>query len=251
MCRLGKKSGLVAMMAAFAAAGCASTVRPSPAPTASIASAYSSAPGERSEALRMVAVLPAPSGTRNGLEQLVEPNDVLDVDVFQVDDLDRTVQVDADGRFSLPLVGVVDARGKSLRSLEDEIERLYGARYLQDPQVALFMKESAGRKVTVDGEVMRAGLYPVTAGSTLQQAIAEAGGFRPIGDPSQVFVFRTVGVERLVAGYDMAAIRAGRRPDPRIFGGDTVVVFSSAGRVALEGLKEALGIARNAALIGP
>lgn len=201
-------------------------------------------------ALRIVDVLPARVEPGAGADLVIAPGDVIDVSVFQVGDLARTVQVDARGQISLPLIGTVAAAGKSLRGLEGEIKAMYGARYLQNPDVGLFMKESAGQRVTVDGEVARAGLYPVTAGSTLQQVLAQAGGLRPIADPSKVFVFRTVGEERLVAGYSVADIRAGRGLDPVVYGGDTVVVFSSAARAALENLKEALGIARGVALVG-
>ncbi|MBB4004836.1 polysaccharide biosynthesis/export family protein [Aurantimonas endophytica] len=194
-----------------------------------------------------MANLPAPVDTRDGADQLISANDVLEVDVFQVDDLDRVVQVDASGQITVPLVGTVTAAGKSVRALEAELERSYGATYLQSPDITVFVKESAGQKVTVDGEVARAGLLPVTAGSTLQQVIAQAGGFRPVADATKVFLFRDYGSERLVMNVNVSDIRAGRASDPRVFGGDTIVVFSSASKVALQNLKEAMGVAGSAA----
>ena len=61
-----------------------------------------------------------------------------------------------------------------------------------------------------------------------------------------MFLFRPYGDDRLVTSVDVRAIRGGKRDDPRVFGGDTVVVFSSAGKVALQNLKEALGVASSA-----
>lgn len=198
----------------------------------------------------MVKDLPPPLNTQDGSEILISPDDVLAVDVFGVDELDRTVQVDAAGRISLPLIGTVTAQGKSIRLLEQEIEGRYGAQYLQSPDVAIFLKESARQRVTVDGEVAKAGLYPVSSNTTLMDSIAQAGGMRDIADASKVYVYRNVGDGRkLVANYNLAQIRSGKANNPRVFGGDVIIVFTSQSKVAMNNLKEALGMASNAARV--
>lgn len=208
-------------------------------------------PGGASGELRMVSDLPAPTNTLGGSEIVISADDVLEIDVYQVDNLDRTVQVDASGRISLPLIGTITAQGKSVRQLEQEIENRYGAQYLQSPDVTVFMKESARQRVTVDGEVGRSGLYPVSSSATLLDAIAQAGGLRPVADTSKVYIYRDIGDgTRLVANYDVAKIRSGSAKNPRIFGGDVVIVFTSQSKVALNNLKEALGIASSAARLG-
>lgn len=232
---------------AVALSGCTSDSGPSlAAASPETSSAYASA-GTATDSLRLVESLPPPINTRDGSDQLLSPNDVLEIDVFQVDDLDRTVQVDSSGQITVPLVGSVAAAGKSVRALEAELESSYGAKYLQSPDITVFVKESAGQKVTVDGEVARAGLYPVTAGSSLLQVLAQAGGFRPVADATQVYLFRDYGNQRLVTNVNVSDIRAGKGTDPRVFGGDTVVVFSSARKVAIQNLKEAFGLASSAA----
>lgn len=190
--------------------------------------------------------MPPPSNTQDGQEQPLAPNDVLEVDVFQADSLDRTVQIDAAGRINLPLIGAVEAAGKSVRTLEQEIEAAYGRNYLQNPDVTIFLKESFGQRITIDGEVAKAGVYPVSSGSTLLESIALAGGFRPIADQSKVYVYRDIGGQKLVANYDVAEIRSGRKPNPRIYGGDVVIVFTSQTKVAMQNLRDALGIATSA-----
>ena len=72
------------------------------------------APQKIDDKLQLVAQLPAPSNTNGGKDQLIAPNDLLEVDVFQVDTLDKVVRVDASGRISLPLIGGVQASGKTL-----------------------------------------------------------------------------------------------------------------------------------------
>lgn len=197
--------------------------------------------------LQLVRTLPAPADTAGGMDQPLLPGDVLTIDVFQAEQLSRTVQIDSRGALSLPLIGSVTAAGKGIRSLELELEQLYGARYLQNPEVSIFLKESSGQRVTVDGEVAKAGLYPVSPGTTLLDAIALAGGFRELADQRKVYVYRAFGQRKLVANYDVGTIRDGRAENPRIFGGDVVVVFRSQSLVAINSLKEALGLSARVA----
>ncbi len=227
-------------------AGCSTSGSGSPAadtlsvsdPT--LALAGGGAPGS----LKVVTDLPPPSGTSNGAEALLSAGDTLTVEVFRVPDLTRTVQIDASGTIGLPLIGNVQAANKTVRQLTSEIERLYGASYLQSPQVTVLVKDSIGQRVTIDGEVSKPGIYPVAAGSTLLQALAQAGGFKPNADPKKIYVFRDIGGRKLVANYDVGEIRSGKKRDPRIYGGDTVISFTSQSKVAMQNLKEALGLVR-------
>lgn len=197
--------------------------------------------------LQLVQALPTPVDTAGGLDQPLLPGDVLTIDVFQAAQLSRTVQIDSRGALSLPLVGPVNAAGKGIRALELELEQLYGARYLQNPEVSIFLKESSGQRVTVDGEVAKAGLYPVSPGTTLLDAIALAGGLRELADQRKVYVYRAFGQRKLVANYDVRTIRDGHADNPRIYGGDVVVVFRSQSLVAINSLKEALGLSARVA----
>ena len=248
-CRAAHAVALLASLAVSACTSVSSTSTSStPLDTQQLAS--SSAPLAGGGALQVVKDLPAPQNTQNGSEQPLSPNDVLDVSVFQVDNLNRTVQVDAGGQISLPLIGTVTAAGKTVRQLEKEIETAYGAKYLQSPDVTVFVKESVGQRITVDGEVNKAGIYPVSSNASLIDAVALAGGFNAIGDAGKVFVYRNVGQNTLVANYNVEEIRAGKRRNPRIYGGDKVVVFASKSKIALNNLKDALGVASSAVRIG-
>ncbi|MCP1198074.1 polysaccharide biosynthesis/export family protein [Notoacmeibacter sp. MSK16QG-6] len=219
-------------------AACTSTALPE----ANSLAASDAKVGERSGGVRVVADLPAPPSSASG-EQPLAPNDILEVDVFQVDELDRTVQVSANGAISLPLIGSVQAAGKSASELERAIAASYSKSYLQNPQVSVFVKSSSAQKVTVDGEVRKPGVFDGTLQSTLTGLIAQAGGLTDIADSDRVYVFRDIGSERVVANYSLKDIRKGKRRDPRLYGGDVVVVFASGSRVAMRNLKEALGVA--------
>lgn len=243
-----QSSFLIAVVAGFAVlSGCAtSDLAVSGADGAGGASAAGIGAGDAS--LRVVAELPQPPATLEGIAQPVAVSDMLEVTVFQVPDLSRTVQVDDGGNISLPLIGQVKAAGKSVQTLQRDIETAYRSNYLQSPSVSVLVKESASRRVTVDGEVRRAGIFPLpTASSSLLDAVALAGGLSPVADPQKVYVFRQVGDTKYVANYNVDDIRRGARANPPIHGGDVVVVFASQSRVALQNLKEVLGVATSGA----
>lgn len=204
--------------------------------------------GQSDGDLRVVAALAAPLQDTVGGVRLAE-NDLLEVDVFQVDDLDREVRIDAAGRITMPLIGQLQAAGKTATQLENDLEAQYGRNYLQNPEITVFVKESFGQRVTMDGEFKRPGVLPVTKQSTLLQVVAEAGGLSDIANPRQVFVFREFPNGKQVAAYNLSDIRGGKAADPQIFGGDVVVAFASGFRVAARNLREALGIASSGASI--
>lgn len=208
-------------------------------------------PGATAGKLRVVSQLPSPQQGADGSAQQIAKNDVLEIDVFQVDELDRTVQVNSRGFISLPLIGEVEAAGKTARGLEQDLIQAYGAKYLQSPQISVFVKESVGQRVVVDGEVNKAGIYPVTADTTLLAVVSQAGGLKRIADPSKIYVYRDYNGEKLVANYSIKNIRSAKQPDPTIYGGDVVVVFSSSSRIAMENLSQILGVATKATVFVP
>jgi polysaccharide export outer membrane protein len=162
--------------------------------------------------------------------------DTLDISVFQVEGLTRTVQVDAAGRVDFPLVGTLVAVGKTPRQLGEEIAAVLGRQYLQSPQVAVFLRASASRKFTVEGSVAHPGVFDLPGSMTLLQAIATAQGIDGSANPRRIVVFRTVNKQRVAAIADLAEIRAGKLPDPEIYPGDIIVVPRSGSRRVLQGI---------------
>ena len=70
----------------------------------------------------------------------VRPGDVLQINVFQLQDFNREAPVDAAGTIALPLIGTVPVAGKTVRQIESEIAQRLGAKYLQNPQVLVVCK---------------------------------------------------------------------------------------------------------------
>jgi polysaccharide biosynthesis/export protein len=154
--------------------------------------------------------------------------DKLSVTVFQVPDLSfPEITVDASGNIQMPMIGSVQAAGLTPSELSADIARRLGERYLRNPQVTVTVKEAASQKVTIDGAVKRPGVYEMRGRTTLLQAVAMAEGPAPSADIESVAVFRTVQGQRMVAVFDLGAIRNGTAQDPIILGDDVVVVDTS------------------------
>jgi len=170
----------------------------------------------------------------------IGPQDTLDVSVFQVADLSKTVRVDTGGTIFLPLIGTVTATGRTAKELSDDVATELGKKYLNDPLVTVTVKESASQKVTIDGAVVHPGIYPISGQTTLLQAVALAQGPAELADVHQVAIFRTQGDKRLTAVFDLAAIRDGKAGDPRILANDIVIVETSRGRKFLRGLRDTI-----------
>jgi len=155
-------------------------------------------------------------------------SDVLKITVFQVPDLSLDeIRVDASGSIEMPLIGSVQAGGRSPSELSRDIQNRLGERYLQNPRVTVVVVEAASQKITVDGAVTKPGVYVMRGRTSLLQAVAMAEGPTRIADLESVAVFRTVGERRMVAVFDLKAIRNGEANDPVVYGEDVVIVDTS------------------------
>ncbi|HWI85174.1 MAG TPA: polysaccharide biosynthesis/export family protein [Sphingomonas sp.] len=178
-------------------------------------------------------VLPAPVRTdlvAQDRESLIGPLDTIGIEVFNVPDLSREVQVDAGGRISMPLIGTIDARGKTSVELARSIEAALRGRYVRDPEVTINVKSSVSQVVAVDGQVAEPGLYPVTNQMTLGRAIASAKGVSEFAKLDDVVILRTVNGQRMAGLYNLTAIRRGLYADPAIYPNDMVLVGDSPAR---------------------
>lgn len=190
--------------------------------------------------------LPAPdttsaSGAYEGASDYrLGAQDLIEVSVFGVEELSKTVRVNSNGQISLPLVGGVMAGGRTIPELESDLARKYSEGYVQRPQVTIFVKEFASQRITMEGAVKNPGIYPLTGKISLIQAVAVAGGLEPLADLGGIVLFRKVDGKRMAAGYDMRELRSGRVEDPQLYGDDLVVVEQSGSKTALRRFLEAI-----------
>lgn len=161
-------------------------------------------------------------------EYKINALDTLTITVFREPDL--TVQaaaVESGGGLVLPLIGRVQAAGRTTTELSHAIEEQLRQNGLRFPRVAVIIANTETQNVIVDGAVNQAGVYPLNGNTTLLQSIARAQGAARTADLDRVAIFRTIDGKRNGALFDVLAIREGRAPDPYIRPGDYVVVGSS------------------------
>jgi len=167
----------------------------------------------------------------------IAPMDTVTVKVFKAPDLSGDYEVDLTGHISMPLVGEVEAANLTTAQLDERLTQSLGQKYFENPDVAVGVKASTKRSVTVDGAVKQSGSFPVAGSTSLMQAVALAGGTTEDANAHRVAIFRTIGGQRQAAAFDLVAIRRGQAKDPQIYPGDIVVVDGSAIK---EGFKRVL-----------
>ncbi len=116
--------------------------------------------------------------------------DLLQVTVFETQDLNTEVRVSSRGNVTLPLLGQIKMKGLTAREAEIEIEKQYRQRYIRDPHVSVFVKEHFGQRVTLVGEVKKPGTHDYLSKMRLLDVLALAGG---LGDNAG----RTVQIRRI------------------------------------------------------
>jgi polysaccharide export outer membrane protein len=102
--------------------------------------------------------------------------DLLEISVFGLNELNKTVRVSEGGKITLPLLGEVEVEGLTKTELEKKLSQLLEEKYLQSPQVTVFIKEYQSKRISVLGAVGKPGPYELIGRQTLLQLIAEAGG---------------------------------------------------------------------------
>jgi len=116
-------------------------------------------------------------------------NDKIFISVWRVPELSLEFIVGPDGKISFPLIGDIDAAGKTLTELSKEItEKL--KEYVNDPQVSVMVREFAGDKVIVFGEVKNPGVYKFVGATNIMSIIAQAGGFTDRARSASIVIVR-------------------------------------------------------------
>lgn len=177
------------------------------------------------------AVIPPQSAGQRLGEYQIGPFDELNVVVFQEPDVSLSgVPVDASGNILMPLIGQVQAEGRTTRELSQEVAARLDKSYLVNPQVSVTVTRSVSQRVTVDGQVNKPGVYEIRGRTTLIQSVALAEGMTDVAKRSEIVVIRDMNGKRYAAKFNIEAIRGGTEPDPLLRGGDVVIVGTSRAR---------------------
>ncbi|MGH7812725.1 MAG: polysaccharide biosynthesis/export family protein [Candidatus Binataceae bacterium] len=156
---------------------------------------------------------------------IIGRDDQIEIIVWMQPQLSGNVVVAPDGTITMPLIGRIQAAGRTPDQLKDDLQGRY-SRYLHQANVTVRISNPASHVFYVTGNVSHPGVYQLHSGEVLSQAIAEAGGLGEYADPSKIRIMRrgaaetemmTVNFNRAVDGGDVSA-------DVPIRPGDTITV---------------------------
>lgn len=153
------------------------------------------------------------------------PEDAIEVSVWKEPDLTKQLVVRPDGKISFPLVGELQAAGKTVSQVRDEIHSKL-EKYVTDAQVTVILLKAQHYKIYVVGKVNKPGEQLVGRPTTVMQALAMAGGLTPFASPGNIVVLRKAGDQNLVYPFNYSAVARGESLEQNrtLVPGDVVVV---------------------------
>jgi polysaccharide export outer membrane protein len=168
---------------------------------------------------------PVSNGTVDPEEYRIGPEDALQVFVWKNETLSRAVAVRPDGKISLPLLGDVQAAGHTTVELRDTLVKRY-SEFIAAPEISVIVNDVKSIKVSVIGEVPKAGRYELKSRTTVLDVLAIAGGFGQFASRSRIFVLRpeTNKMKRIPFNYNKAVTEGGEQENFYLQPNDIVVV---------------------------
>lgn len=228
-------AGVLLAAAALLASGCSSTPASSDAVAAQRAAQEREARDDLNRQLASAAIKSAADVDALRREYAVGAGDVLDISVFDIEELNKTVRVNGRGGIILPLLGELQVGGKSTREIEALIAE-HLTEYLHDPQVSVFVAEYQSQQISVSGAVNEPELHTVSRPRTVLELLSMSGGLSEnAGD--QIYVSTRVdgAPQRLI--IDLAEVLS--NPDNAeltiLLSGDDSIYVPEAGVVFVEG----------------
>ncbi len=167
---------------------------------------------------------------RSSASYTLQPGDLVEIQVFKEDDMQRTLRLNGNGSVTFPLVGNIHLSGLTLEEAEQKLAGQLMA-YLRNPQVSMLVKEYGNKTVYVLGQVKKPSSIeiPPEKSLTVLEAISSVGGFTDIANTSKVRVLRTKDGKQESLDVDVAQItkQGNKLLDIALMPGDVVFVPQS------------------------
>lgn len=235
--------GVVVATAGLAACGGGSSVvsNAQPLPGAELRAQAPPATGAQQEDL-VPARVGVPNDSAVVTNHRIAAGDVLDIEVFQAEELSTTERVNDGGAIVMPLINAVPVAGLTTEEAEQRIAAALAKDYLQNPQVNVFVSEFADMEISIGGEVEAPGVFPIRGRTTLLEGIALAGGTKRTAKENEVVLFRSRPASADVDAYvvDLKKVQTGELSDPLLAANDKIVVPKSGTRVFIEDVRDTL-----------
>jgi polysaccharide export outer membrane protein len=162
---------------------------------------------------------------RNTEDYVLGPEDTLEISVWKDETLTKQVVVRPDGKISFPLIGEVQAAGRTANDLRQELVKKI-SEYMPDPVVTVIMLGINSYKIHVIGKVNKPGTYTLGEIVNVMQALSLAGGFSPFADLSDIGILREDNKKQVRIKFNYEAVAKGKHLDQNINlkSGDVIVV---------------------------
>jgi polysaccharide export outer membrane protein len=134
----------------------------------------------------------APAGSTVSTEYRLDAGDQLRITVFNEPELTGQFVVGSSGAIAYPLVGSVQAAGRTVPEFTEALQTALGT-YVRAPSVSVEVTNY--RPFFILGEVQRPGTYPYSASLTVLNAVATAGGFTYRANRGRVYIRHANGTE--------------------------------------------------------
>lgn len=178
--------------------------------------------------LTLLVVLVISSGIKvraQTFSYILGPEDILEISVWKDESLTKQVIVRPDGKISFPLVGELQAAGRTVEDLRKEIVKKL-SEYISDPVVTVMVIGINSYKIYVVGKVNRPGEYKLGRKINVMQALAIAGGVTPFADLNDIGILRQEGDKQIRIKFNYKEVVKGKHLEQNIFlkSGDVIVV---------------------------
>jgi polysaccharide export outer membrane protein len=173
------------------------------------------------EAQAAAAAVPHPDHDK----YLLGPEDALEISVWKEPDLTKQLVVRPDGKITYPLIGEVQAAGKTVKQLQAEIlKRL--EKYVTDAHVTVILLKAQNYKIYVTGKITKPGEFITGKPVNVMQAISMAGGLTPFASPGSIMVLLSLGGKEEVFPFNYKDVSKGQflEQNRTLLPGDVVVV---------------------------
>lgn len=153
------------------------------------------------------------------------PGDKLNLTVFYGShQLQAAYTLDNSGQISVQFIGAVNANGKTVEEVREDIRKRLGDGFLNDPIVSLTIAEINSLTLSISGMVAKTGAVKFTPGITITEVIAQSGGFTPMARKNMVKVTRHLNGVKETYKLPVERIAEGERPNFPMLPGDEVFV---------------------------
>ncbi|MBK5970785.1 MULTISPECIES: polysaccharide biosynthesis/export family protein [Thiorhodovibrio] len=155
----------------------------------------------------------------------LQPGDIILISIWGEEGLDRPVLVGPDGRISFPLVGNLQAGGRTVEELTGIIAKRV-SRYVPNPLVTVSLQDIPGNRIYILGRVNKPGDFVIGRDVQVMQALAMAGGLTAFADRKSINVLRTVDGKQLQIPFNYKEVERGKNLQQNIplQAGDVIVV---------------------------